>query len=75
MNWGIPEQDLPFPGMKETRNGFDYGGFSSAVGTYKADYLPFVDPERNILNRREPFVAHGDIIQGEHCTFPPNRLE
>jgi hypothetical protein len=61
--------------MKKTRNGFDYGGFSGAVGTDKADYLSLVDPERNILNSREPFVAYGDIIQGEHCTFPPDRLE
>ena len=75
MNRGILEENLPFPGMKKTRNGFDYGGFSSAVGADKADDFSFVDPERNVLNRREPFVAHGNIIQGEHCTFPPDKLE
>ena len=62
MNRGILEQNFPFPGMNKTRNGFDYGGFSGAIGTDKADYLSFVDPERNVLNSQESLVAHGNII-------------
>ena len=49
MNGGILEQNFPFPGMNKTRNGFDYGGFSGTIGTDKADYLSFVDFERNVL--------------------------
>jgi len=62
MNRGAPEHNFPFPGMNKSRNSFDYGGFPGTVGTDKADYLSFVDPERNVLNSQESFVAHGNII-------------